>query len=70
MGIVFLAAGIRLPASVEKAVGDLSGIASPLLLFLLGAFFKLGGFRAHIPELTAVCLGRLVVVPGLALRLL
>ena len=67
VGIVFLAAGIRLPASVEKAVGDLSGIASPLLLFLLGAFFKLGGFRAHIPELMAVCLGRLVVIPALAL---
>ena len=66
-GILFLAAGIRLPEFLEKPVRDLGKAASPIMLFLLGAFFNfrsLGGSRRY---LTAVCLGRLLIIPALAL---
>ena len=66
-GILFLALGIRLPEIVEKPVRDLGKAASPLMLFLLGAFFNFrisSGARGY---LTAVCLGRLLVIPALTL---
>ena len=66
-GALFLFAGITLPEPVALAVKQMGQSASPLLLFLLGAFFRFGNSRAHLRELFAVCLGRLVIVPGLAL---
>ncbi len=66
-GILFLALGIRLPEILEKPVRDLGKAASPLMLFLLGAFFNfriMGGSRRY---LAAVCLGRLLVIPALTL---
>lgn len=66
-GILFLALGVRLPEIIEKPVRDLGRAASPLMLFLLGAFFSFrvkGGARGY---LAAVCLGRLLVVPALTL---
>ena len=44
LGIVFLLLHIRLPAVVEKAVSNLGSIATPLQLFLLGAFFRSAAF--------------------------
>ncbi len=66
-GAVFLFGGLTLPEPVALAVQQMGQAASPLLLFLLGAFFRVGNARNHLRELLAVCLGRLVVVPGLAL---
>ncbi len=66
-GAVFLFAGLTLPDPVALAVRQMGQAASPLLLFLLGAFFRVGNVRNHIPELLAACLGRLVIVPGLML---
>ena len=66
-GAAFLFAGIELPEPFALAVQQMGQAASPLLLFLLGAFFRLGNVRTHLPELLAVCLGRLVVVPGVML---
>ena len=68
-GLVFLLLGVRLPTMFETAVRDLSRVASPLMLFLLGAFFRFDGFRAHQKELIAVLLGRLVLFPAIALPL-
>ena len=66
-GAVFLFGGLTLPEPVALAVQQMGQAASPLLLFLLGAFFRVGNARNHLRELLAVCVGRLVVVPGLAL---
>lgn len=66
-GAVFLFGGLSLPEPVALAVKQMGQSASPLLLFLLGAFFRVGNARNHLRELVTVCLGRLVVVPGLAL---
>ena len=68
-GIAALLAGLRLPAPLEKVASQMSGATSPVLLFLLGAFFQFKGMRSHMRELAAVCAGRLVVFPALFLGL-
>lgn len=69
VGIAALLAGIRLPEPLEKVVSQMSAVSSPMLLFLLGAFFQFSGVRSHIRELAAVCAGRLVVFPAIFLGL-
>ena len=69
VGIAALLAGIRLPAPLETVVSQMSAASSPMLLFLLGAFFRFGGMGGHLRELSAVCLGRLIVFPALFLGL-
>ena len=68
-GLLALLLGLRLPAPLEIAVRDLSRSASPLMLFLLGAFFHFSDAKAHLRVLALVCLGRLVVIPGIILSL-
>ena len=58
---------LRLPSPLETAARDMARAASPLMLFLLGAFFRFSGAKEHAGELAAVCLGRLVIVPALVL---
>ena len=50
-----------------KPIQDLAKAASPLMLFLLGAFFRFGSERTRIRQTAAVCAGRLVIVPALVL---
>lgn len=69
LGVLALAANIRLPYILEKTVQSVSGIASPLQLFLLGAFFQFSGLRRYARELTAVVAAKLVVFPALFLGL-
>lgn len=66
-GLLFLALGITLPAPLESAARDMARTASPLMLFLLGAFFHFSSVREHRKELVAVCLGRLLIIPALVL---
>ena len=66
-GILFLALGIRLPDFLEKPVRDIGKAASPLMLFLLGAFFHFRLDRAVLRRALAVCAGRLLVIPALVL---
>ena len=68
-GLVPLLLGVRLPAALDTALRDMGRAASPLLLFLLGAFFHFGDAKEHLRELVAVTLGRLVVIPALMLGL-
>ena len=69
LGLVFLLLGIRLPQMLEIGVRDLAKVASPLMLFLLGAFFRFDGVGKGGRHLLVVCLGRLVVFPAIALSL-
>ena len=69
LGILTLVAGIRLPHILEQTIQSVSAIASPLQLFLLGAFFQFSGLRRYARELTAVVAAKLVVFPGLFLGL-
>ena len=69
LGMVFAFFGWRLPVFMEKLVSDISAVSSPLLLFLLGAFFKFDGIGKFGRELAAVCVGRLIIVPAVFLPL-
>lgn len=69
LGILTLAAGIRLPHILEQTIQNISAIASPLQLFLLGAFFQFSGLKTYRRELVTVSAAKLIVVPGLFLGL-
>ena len=69
LGIVCLLLRIRLPDVVETAVSGLGAVATPLQLFLLGAFFRfegLGRYRAPLAIVTAV---KLFLTPAVMLFL-
>ena len=67
LGILCQLLGIRLPGLMEQTVSSLSVIASPLQLFLLGAFFRFDGLGRYIKPLTAVTTVKLFVTPALLL---
>lgn len=68
-GIIFAYFGWRLPTFAESLVSDIADMSSPLLLFLLGAFFKFEGVGKFGRELVMICVGRLIVVPAVFLPL-
>ena len=69
LGILTLVAGIRLPHILEQTIQSVSAIASPLQLFLLGAFFQFSGLKTYRRELVTVSIAKLIVSPGLCLGL-
>lgn len=69
LGILTLIAGIRLPHILEQTIQSVSAIASPLQLFLLGAFFQFSGLKTYRRELVTVSIAKLIVSPGLFLGL-
>lgn len=69
LGILTLAAGIRLPHILEQTIQNISAIASPLQLFLLGAFFQFSGLKTYRRELVTVSAAKLIVSPVLFLGL-
>ena len=67
IGIAFQLLHIRLPALALKAVSNLGNVASPLQLFLLGAFFRFDGLRRYLRPLFAVTTVKLFLTPGVML---
>lgn len=65
IGLVFLFIGIKLPSAIEKTVSDISKVATPLSLILLGASFKLYAYKGYIKQLIIVVAGKLVLIPGI-----
>lgn len=65
IGLLFLFIGIKLPNAVEKTVSDVSKIASPLSLILLGGSFRFFSYKKYIKQLIFSVLGKLVVIPGI-----
>ncbi len=68
-GIVFQLLHLRMPYMLEQAVASIGGIATPLQLFLLGAFFQFDGLREYWKPLTAVTAVKLFVTPAIILTL-
>ncbi len=67
IGILFQLLHLRLPALLEGTVSSLGSIATPLQLFLLGAFFRFDGLKRYLRPLTAVTLIKLLLIPGIML---
>ena len=66
-GLLVLALGWKLPLPLESLAEDMSGAASPVLLFLLGAFLQPSGLRHDRKAVLWVSAGRLLIVPALTL---
>jgi len=62
-GLVILVTGIKLPSIIQKPIDDLSKVATPLALFLLGASIDFSKTGAHVKQLSLCVLGKLVVFP-------
>lgn len=69
LGILALVLGLKLPSVLEKTVSGLGAVATPLQLFLLGAFFRFEGLGRYAKALTAVTGVKLVVTPAVFLSL-
>ncbi len=69
LGILFQLLGIRLPKLADGLVSSLAGIASPLQLFLLGAFFRFDGLKKYFRPLAVVTTVKLIVTPAIVLTI-
>lgn len=69
LGILLLVLGVNLPGPVVGIIQQMSNVSTPLMLFLLGAFFRFGSLRDYAVQLVAVSLGRLVAIPAIVVGL-
>lgn len=65
-GLVILMTGIQIPSILQKPIDDLSKVATPLALFLLGASIDFSKTGAHVKQLSLCVAGKLVVFPLIA----
>ena len=63
IGIVFYCLKIQLPQILEKSVKDVSAVATPLSIIVLGASFEFSSIKGSIKEILAVVLARLILIP-------
>ncbi len=63
IGILTLASGIKLNKIIAASVGDVSKIATPLALILLGASINLKRVKGNIKQLITAISGKLIVMP-------
>ncbi len=63
VGVIFFTFGIKLPHVIEKSVKDISTIASPLAVIVLGSEFEFSCLKGYLKENIIVVATRLVIVP-------
>ena len=67
VGFVFLLAGIKLPKILESSVKDISSVATPLAIIVLGADFEYSTIKESVKEIIITVSAKLVVVPFIML---
>ncbi len=67
MGVLFFVTGINLPPLIEKSVKDISSIATPLSIIILGSVFEFSDIKGYFRENVIVVTTRLIIVPLLVL---
>lgn len=63
-GILFFVLKIKLPFVIEKSVKDISSVATPLAIIMLGSGFEFGGVKSCLREIIIVVSSRLVLIPA------
>lgn len=63
LGVVFLLLGIQLPEVLEKSVRDVSSVATPLSIIVLGAAFEYSTIKESVKEIVITVGAKLIVVP-------
>jgi malate permease and related proteins len=66
-GVITVLLGIKLPEFITSTLKQIAAATSPLLLFLLGAFFSFDGLHKCLKPTILVTIGRLIIVPGIVL---
>lgn len=69
IGVVFLLFGIKLPIVFEEAVSDVSGIASPLAMVVLGASFTFSSLKGYVRDVSITVGVRLIILPLIMLTI-
>lgn len=67
LGILTLIFKIKLPTPIEKTINDVSKIATPLSLILLGASFKFDDIKKYIKQTTIAVIGKTILIPSIIL---
>ena len=63
LGLSMLVIGIKLPTFLEVTIKDVSKIATPLSLILLGASFSFSNVKKYLKETIITVIGKLIIVP-------
>ncbi len=63
IGLIAVGGGIKIPSTLEKAIGDVSKITTPLALIVLGGSLDFKKIGSNALALIISVLGRLVIVP-------
>jgi len=63
IALVFLAFGWRLPSLIEKTMTDISKVATPLSLTLLGGTFTFSSIKGYIKQIIIGVSGKLIISP-------
>ena len=63
IGLIVLISGIKLPGVINTAVNDVSKIATPLALIILGASINLSRVRGNLRQLAVAICGKLIIIP-------
>jgi len=67
VGLLFGALGIKIPASINKPINELSAAAPLLALFLMGGEFKFRSLNNNLWKVIAATVARLVIIPLVAM---
>ncbi len=68
-GILCLVLNVRFPKSIETAITGMAGVATPLMLFLLGAFFRFDSFGSSAKQISTTTAFKLVFNPAIFLTI-
>ena len=67
LGVLTLLLKIKIPTAIEKTISDVSKIATPLSLILLGASFKFDNIKKYIKQTTIAVVGKTILIPCIIL---
>lgn len=67
LGILTLLLKIKIPTAMEKTISDVSKIATPLSLILLGASFKFDNIKKYLKQTTIAVVGKTILTPCIIL---
>ncbi len=67
LAVVFLLTGLKLPEILVKTATDISKVATPMSLLVLGGTFDFSKLRGNLLEMFVGIFGRLVLVPAIFL---
>ena len=65
LGLIMMLMEIKLPIFLEKTIGDISKIATPLALIILGGSFEFNKIKGNIRNIFIGVVGRLIIIPSI-----